>query len=76
VDISSNYSHSLALVEQNGEKKVYSWGLNLSNQLGRSGDNKKPALIENLKNIEKVFAGYRSSFAIDNKNQVWAWGGQ
>jgi alpha-tubulin suppressor-like RCC1 family protein len=70
--ISSGYSHSLA-VGENG--KVYSWGLNLTNQLGRESTNNLPMQIQGLENIEKVFAGYRSSFAINKDGEIYEWGG-
>lgn len=64
--------HVLAL-DNNG--KVWSWGHNnYRNKLGRNSNANRPTRIKKLHNIVQITAGDNSSFALNNKHQIWAFG--
>lgn len=72
--IAASEHHTLAL---DTEGDVWSWGLNLSGQLGdNSHDNRwQPKKIEGVSDVVQIAAGYRFSVAIKKDGTVWAWGG-
>jgi alpha-tubulin suppressor-like RCC1 family protein len=72
-DIAANGHHSLALDK---EGNVWSWGLNLSSQLGDEGNevHAGPQKIKNLSKIKSISAGYRFSMALREDGTVVGWG--
>lgn len=75
-DISAGYGHAL-LLKKDGT--VWSFGCNMYGQLGweqfdNVTNNATPRKIEGLKNIKKIAAGFRSSLAVDEKNNIYYWG--
>ncbi|KAL8866366.1 MAG: hypothetical protein Q9174_006347, partial [Haloplaca sp. 1 TL-2023] len=77
-DITSGSNHALAL---NDKGVVYTWGAGQQNQLGfRMMERKRyESLIPSLlrlrgKKVRYIACGADHSFAIDGKEQVWAWG--
>eukprot|EP00825_Cyclidium_porcatum_P046805 TRINITY_DN745_c0_g1_i2.p1 TRINITY_DN745_c0_g1~~TRINITY_DN745_c0_g1_i2.p1 ORF type:complete len:1060 (+),score=235.51 TRINITY_DN745_c0_g1_i2:76-3255(+) len=80
VSASGGYGHTV-VISDNGE--IYVWGLNIKGQLG-VGDSISRYLPvklvkDNVENQLPVFkiakCGYHTTFAIDEKGQVWSWGG-
>ncbi|MBQ2616196.1 MAG: hypothetical protein IJF90_05005, partial [Synergistaceae bacterium] len=79
--IAAGDGHALAVTD---EGYVYSWGLNANGQLGRgvnstTASQANPDYVvkedgERLSNIEYVFAGTYSSYAIAKDGSVWSWG--
>lgn len=75
VSISSGGSHSMALLA-NGT--VWAWGFNGEGQLGDGSTSShtaaSPVMVEGLKNITCIDAGYFNSIAVQDDGTVWAWG--
>ncbi|KAL9017428.1 MAG: hypothetical protein Q9185_005246 [Variospora sp. 1 TL-2023] len=78
IDITSGANHALA---RDHKGVVYTWGSGQQNQLGfRQMERKRyeslnPSLLRlRGKNIRLIACGADHSFAIDGKEQVWAWG--
>lgn len=75
--LDSGYDHVLAL-SKDGD--VWAFGDNSSGQLGATSDIKssstpvKVNFTDNVGNIVQVIASSKSSYALDDKGQVWAWG--
>ncbi|MDR1300465.1 MAG: IPT/TIG domain-containing protein [Candidatus Nomurabacteria bacterium] len=73
----NNNSHILALDDHG---KVYAWGFNGQGQLGIGNTTNQPVPVAVSsgalagKNIVKILAGYRASFAIDDQGKLYAWG--
>ncbi|KAF3321432.1 Ultraviolet-B receptor UVR8 [Carex littledalei] len=83
VSLASGLGHSLALchsstTENNTSYKtvVLSWGWNIGSQLGRSGNNEVPGLVEGLEgeHILSVSAGRVHSIALTGEGKVFIWG--
>lgn len=77
-EISAGRNHVLALTHSG---RVYAWGSGYQAQLGRRlvQRHQHDSLIPrglNLprRGIEKVFAGFNHSFALDTQGRVWTWG--
>lgn len=78
VAISSGYGHRLVL---NKAGEVWAFGDNSEGQLGVDGvdHSSTPVQVDfssqaNVGKIIQVVASSRSSYALDDKGQVWAWG--
>lgn len=73
VEIASVGAHSLALNEQ-GE--VYSWGTNLSGELGHFKNKMQTYAerVEGLPKIVSIAAGWHHSLALDEAGRVFIWG--
>jgi len=73
--ISAGKDYSLYI---DNNSTVWAWGNNFSGKLGDNTTTDKiyPIKIEHLqgKNIKRVLAGCNNSFAIDQNNDLWAWG--
>lgn len=76
IQIACGANHALALDVNGG---VWAWGRGEKNQLGRKRfgrryvDSLKPQRID-IKNVKFIASGDEHSFAIDKKDNVWAWG--
>ncbi|ELA08033.1 regulator of chromosome condensation [Moraxella macacae 0408225] len=78
ISIASGYAHRLALTKS-GE--VWAFGSNSQGQLGQNvsvKNSSKPVKVNfnnvNVGKIIQVIASADTSYALDNKGQVWAWG--
>lgn len=74
IEIACGLQHSIVL---NKFGDVYSWGSNWSCQLGLGEGPDRGKLFPqkiNLENIEKIFSGNYSSFAISKSGHIYAWG--
>ncbi len=74
ISVSSSNNYNLAL-QSNGD--VYSWGNNATGQLGigTTQDSYYPQKINDLSNIEKIFAlNSKSCFAQKDNGEVYGWG--
>lgn len=71
--VAAGQYHTMALSE---EGNVYSWGFNLSGQLGNGKNTQEfaPYLIQGLEKVVDIAAGYRLSVAVKEDGTVWAWG--
>lgn len=77
--LSSGQRHHLTLAE---DGNVYAFGYNSDGQLGsdiKDKGNSTPVKVDfskakNIGKIIQVSAGSNSSYALDDKGQVWAWG--
>lgn len=73
--ISAGKDYSLYI---DNNSTVWAWGNNFSGKLGDNTTTDKiyPIKIEHLqgKNIKRVLAGCNNSFAVDQNNNLWAWG--
>nr|WP_232337971.1 hypothetical protein [Deinococcus arboris] len=75
--VSAGYSHTLVLAEDGG---VWAFGLNSSGQLGDGGSAARatPELVvwgdARPSRVVQVLASSASSYALDDKGQVWGWG--
>lgn len=72
IQVAAGLDHSLALMK---DGKVWEWGLNIFN----SNAVTKPVQVVKidgtpLSDVTKIVATGNSSYAVDNKNQLWAWG--
>jgi alpha-tubulin suppressor-like RCC1 family protein len=79
IDFDCGNLHVLAIVEEAGMKKVYSWGFNSDGQLGRTTNEEFtwiPGEITGInENVIKVSAGTdNSSFALTETGDLYAWG--
>ena len=82
VDISSGANHAMAM---DNKGAVFIWGSGEQNQLGyhvvqRTGTHnqrntlKPQSLRTRIKKYKAIYTGLDHSFAIDEKDRVWAWG--
>ncbi|UOE43451.1 RCC1 domain-containing protein [Agromyces larvae] len=75
IAVSAGTEFSLALA---ADGTVYSWGLNDAGQLGRTGDERTPALVAfpaGTPPISSIDAGsWKSAVALDGAGTAWAWG--
>lgn len=82
ISIASGLGHSLAICEvpssnaRGGAKSIVSWGWNQSSQLGRTGPENIPSLVEGLEeeSVISVSGGRVHSMALTSKREVWTWG--
>ncbi|KAL9237564.1 hypothetical protein vseg_012096 [Gypsophila vaccaria] len=81
--VACGLGHSLAVCEmptavddKSPKKTIVSWGWNGSSQLGRSGPESQPLVVDGLlEEIPKaVSCGRVHSLAVTNKGELWAWG--
>lgn len=71
VDISSSDSHTVALDAEGG---VWTWGLNISGQIGNNSHQNQTAPTRVLENAQAIAAGYRFSAAATRNGELYAWG--
>ena len=73
-NIDSNYTYSLALQK---DGTVLGWGQNLTGQIGGQLHDRqlKPIVINGLKDISSIHAGYRSSYFINKNGKAYKLGG-
>ncbi|XP_054824294.1 uncharacterized protein LOC129322188 [Prosopis cineraria] len=83
ISIASGLGHSLAICRfaasddaSEGTRSVASWGWNQSCQLGRSGPENLPSLVEALEgeNPISVSGGRAHSLVLTSKGDLWVWG--
>lgn len=74
IQVAAGQDHSVAL---DASGRVWTWGLNMSGQLGdgTNANSSNPRIILGLSDVRYVAAGYRSSLAVKKDGTVWAWGG-
>lgn len=70
-DISATDSHTIALDANGG---VWTWGLNISGQIGNNTHSNQNVPIKVLDDAAAVTAGYRFSAAAKKDGSLWAWG--
>lgn len=70
--VAAGGAHSLALDD---EGKIWSWGNNAHNQLGRTTSDKILEKIDDFPlKIKQIAAGENHSVALDENGNVWTWG--
>ena len=83
ISIASGLGHSLAICQfaatdatNEGSRSVASWGWNQSCQLGRSGQENLPSIIEALEgeNPISVSGGRAHSLVLTSEGDLWVWG--
>ncbi len=73
IDISIGSNHTVVLKE---DGTVWSWGNNISGQLGDGTNNNSNILVEakKLNNVKSISAGGSYTIALKEDGTVWAWG--
>ena len=70
-------SGSLTAYALRSDGTVWSWGHNLSGELGNGSTAESsvvPVRVTGLTNIRQLAAGYQAAFALRSDGTVWAWG--
>lgn len=82
VSIASGLGHSLAVCQvatsddEGDGKSIVTWGWNCSSQLGRTGPENVPLVVDGLvgETLVSVSGGRAHSIALTSKGEVWVWG--
>lgn len=82
ISIAAGLGHSLAICQiaasgaSEGTRSIASWGWNQSSQLGRTGPENLPALVEALEGEDpiSVSGGRAHSIALTSKGELYVWG--
>lgn len=70
-DIDTNDLHVVALDQKDN---VWTWGMNISGQIGNGTNTNQNAPFKALTDAKEIAAGYRFSSAVKNDGSLWVWG--